>query len=406
MSDFSDSNAWALEWATAENPRTGTLITFAQYIIVTVFGLRGRFTTKPKVRDSKKDDDIPHAPSAPSLFTRLMAIRLKPLAVPISRWLIQVVLFLGVSLLNNLAFGYRVPMTVHIVFRSGGLVVNMVLGYFTQGRRYSPQQIVAVIMVSVGIAVATTSGAKHQGQSPSSSTSAFASDMSAATLTGYLIGITMLTVALVLSTFLGFAQEKTYAKYGRHWEEGMFFLHFLALPMFALFSNDLRDQIRQANASPPVSLSQPLQALMRGIGPSTQASSDPITHAPLPITPIPKLGVLPTNILPFILKQIDKLFIPLLSDFSVPAFWIPLALNLITQLICVSGVNRLTARVSSLTVVLVLALRKAVSLVISVVIIGRNSGNTQLWVGSGAVLLGTVLYALAPKIAHDNTKKE
>ena len=390
-----------MEWATAENPRIGTLITFSQYVIVTIFGLRGRFTTKAKRRDPKKDDDTPGAPSAPSLFAQIRAIRLKPLAVPISRWLIQVVLFLGVSLLNNLAFGYRVPMAVHIVFRSGGLVVNMVLGYYTQGRRYSPQQIIAVIVVSAGIAITTTSGTEQR--SPSSP-AALASGTLATTLTEYSIGIAMLTVALFLSTFLGFSQEKTYGKYGRHWEEGMFFLHFLGLPMFAFFGKDLRDQFRQANASTRVSLAQPLYMLVYGSAPSAQVPGDRIAVAPLPIIPIPKIGILPTTIPSFILKKIDKLFIPLLSDFSVPSFWIPLTINLTTQLICVSGVNRLTSRVSSLTVILVLALRKAVSLVVSVVLIGRCSGNIQFWTGSGAVLLGTVLYAFAPKIVHDSPK--
>jgi UDP-xylose/UDP-N-acetylglucosamine transporter B4 len=392
-----------LEWATTENPRIGTLITFVQYVIITIFGLQGRFTTRAKGRDPKKDDDAPDAPSTSALFARTRAIRLKPLAVPISRWIIQVVLFFGVSLLNNLAFGYRVPMAVHIVFRSGGLVVNMVLGYFTQGRRYNRQQIIAVVVVSVGIAVATTSGAKQQSPSPPAST---ASGASATTLTEYSIGITMLAVALVLSTFLGFSQEETYEKYGRHWEEGMFFLHFLALPMFAFFGNDLRDQIRRANASPRVSLAQPLYMLVHGSAPSAQVSGDHISAAPLPIMPIPKLGVFPITIPSFILKKIDKLFIPLLSDFSVPSFWIPLTINLITQLVCVSGVNRLTSRVSSLTVVLVLALRKAVSLVISVVLIGRSSGNIQFWAGSGGVLLGTILYAFAPKIARGPPKQE
>ena len=45
-------------------------------------------------------------------------------------------------------------------------------------------------------------------------------------------------------------------------------------------------------------------------------TNHPNSHSALP----------PSTIPPFILKQVEKLFIPLLSDFSVPAFWIPLAL--------------------------------------------------------------------------------
>lgn len=399
---LSFSNAWALEWVTSENPRAGSLITFAQYIVVTIFGIRGRFTTQP--RRNKSDDA--NSASETTLFEWLRNLRLKPLAVPISRWVIQVILFLGVSLLNNAAFGYRVPMAVHIVFRSGGLVVNMILGYLTQGRRYSALQILAVVMVSVGIGVATTYGANTRHASSAASTSS--SSISTASVIEYAIGITMLTVALVLSTFLGFSQEKTYGKYGRHWEEGMFFLHFLALPMFAVVGADLRQQIRSANASPRVSLVQPLYALVRST-PSLSYHTDgtPFTP-PLPIIPLPKLGVLPASLPSFIQKRIDRLWIPLLSDFTIPSFWIPLTINVATQLVCVSGVNRLTARVSSLTVVLVLALRKAASLIISVVLIGRSSGNAQLWGGSLAVLIGTILYSLAPKPVprKDESKKE
>jgi hypothetical protein len=64
MDGHRHSNAWALEWVTAENPRAGTLITFAQHIIVTAFGLRGRFMVKTPTHDPKKVDDAPQAHSA------------------------------------------------------------------------------------------------------------------------------------------------------------------------------------------------------------------------------------------------------------------------------------------------------------------------------------------------------
>ena len=72
----------------------------------------------------------------PRFLGVLSRIRLKKRTVPISRWLIQVVLFFITSLLNNAAFGYNVPMSVHIIFRSGGLVVNMLMGWLIDGRRY------------------------------------------------------------------------------------------------------------------------------------------------------------------------------------------------------------------------------------------------------------------------------
>ena len=72
----------------------------------------------------------------PKFLGVLSRIRLKKRTIPIYRWAIQVVLFFITSLLNNAAFGYNVPMSVHIIFRSGGLVVNMLMGWFIDGRRY------------------------------------------------------------------------------------------------------------------------------------------------------------------------------------------------------------------------------------------------------------------------------
>ena len=50
---------------------------------------------------------------------------------------------------------------------------------------------------------------------------------------------------------------------------------------------------------------------------------------------------------------------------SLPKPYLPLLANTLTQLLCVAGVHRLTTRVSNLTVTLILVVRKAVSLVIS-----------------------------------------
>ncbi|KAF8298286.1 UAA transporter [Clavulina sp. PMI_390] len=416
------SNAWALEWTTSDNPHSGSLITFAQYLIVTVFGLKSRFTTKQKSSDGRsQSSDTASSRSAAksSVLSRITSIRPKPLAIPLRRWLVQVVLFLGVSLLNNFAFAYRVPMAVHIVFRSGGLVVNMLMGWLVMGKRYSILQVLSVLLVSVGIGIATTLGANtSKPRAAASSFDASGADaLSASDVMQYTVGILMLTAALVLSTFLGFSQEKTYGQYGRqHWEEGMFFLHFLALPMFAFVGSDLKKQIDIANASPRVSMVEGL-SLAFGVASHPNAATNPlmtsaasISPPPLPLLPLPKFLhsiILPTKLPSFITSPLKRIviFIPSRVDFSIPSFWIPLTLNVVTQLVCVSGVNRLTARVSSLSVVLVLALRKAVSLVISVVWIGGSSGNRELWIGSAMVGVGTVLYALAPKPRPVHTRE-
>lgn len=46
--------------------------------------------------------------------------RLKPRAIPIYAWFLQVSVLAGASVLNNRAFLYNVPVTIQIVFRSAG----------------------------------------------------------------------------------------------------------------------------------------------------------------------------------------------------------------------------------------------------------------------------------------------
>lgn len=177
----------------------------------------------------------------------------------------------------------------------------------------------------------------------------------------YITGILLLTIALILSGFLGILQDSTYSKYrlqgGTPWQESMFYLHFLSLPMFLSVRGDIMSQLTSFRASPPI-------------------SRDPWTPSVLP---------------------------------SIPTSYFVLALNVFTQLFCVAGVNRLTTRVSSLTVTLVLVVRKAVSLVISVVLFENNdmdqSQKLMLWGGAMLVFAGTVTYSV-PRQQTNNKKND
>ena len=158
-----------------------------------------------------------------------------------------------------------------------------------------------------------------------------------------MFGVFLLSMALLTSGAMGIFQERTYTKYGRrHWHEALFYSHLFSLPLFAFQSRGLSAQIADANATP---------------------------RTPLPMCPIcTKMGL------------------------TVPSYYVNLTLNVLTQLLCINGVNRLTSRVSSLGVSLVLVVRKAVSLVISVVLLNRQTGSAGLWSGAAAVMIGTIGY--------------
>lgn len=118
------SNAFTLEQITSQYPGAGTLLTFFQFIIISLHGL-------PR--------HLVWTPSGP---------RFKPRKIPLTSYIVQVTLFYCISLLNNVAFAYHIPMSVHIIFRSGGLIVSMFLGYLVAGKRYNLTQIVSILLVT------------------------------------------------------------------------------------------------------------------------------------------------------------------------------------------------------------------------------------------------------------------
>ena len=306
------SNALTLEVTTKVLPASGVLLTLAQFVATAATAAWGELEWRT-VRGY-----------------RVLWLR-KP-TVPLRRWFVQVALYFATSLLNNTAFAYHIPMSVHIVFRSGGMVVNMILGWGVDNKRYSLLQVTSVLLVTVGVAVATLSSAGG------------ASDAGAGNSFEYGIGVLLLSAALVSSGVMGIFQERTFRRYGRdHWHESLFYSHLFSLPLFLLHPRSLMRQIEAANRTPRT-----------WVGFSQQQGG--------------AWGV------------------------EVPSYYVGLSLNVLTQLLCINGVNRLTAKVSSLSVSLVLVVRKAASLVISVILLNLQTGNMGLWLGAAAVMIGTLGY--------------
>ncbi|KAJ7164705.1 UAA transporter [Mycena crocata] len=307
-------NVWAYEQLLMMNARIGSALTFSQVVFIATQSLPGFLVFHPGHR-------LP---------------RLKPRQVPIQHWAAQVLLLTTGSLLNNWAFAYNVPLTILIVFRSAGLAVSMIFGFLFAKRRYTLMQVVSVLLVSAGVILATLAR-------PSASAAAKQSGhvQSAEDQRKYTIGIAMLVTSLVLSGLFGLMQERTYTTYGPCWKEGVFYTHFLSLPVFLFLVGDVR---------------QGLESL-----------SDSARNS------------------------------------SATASWLILGLNLCSQLVCVSGVNRLSSQVSSVSTNLVLTARKAISLCFSVWWFG-NAWNAELGIGAGMVFCGSLLFTVSGP--QKVTKKE
>eukprot|EP00158_Paraphelidium_tribonemae_P003718 Partr_v1_DN26319_c2_g1_i4_m43043 putative Solute carrier family 35 member B4 len=325
------SNVWTLEMLLVALPKSTVLITFLQFLMVTVVMLpqfasfRPTLRTHPslKVRivngllyvfNNGRQGYIPKTVQTDEpLFPYELV--LNRTVVPKYHWLAMVSMFWTVSILNNLAFEYQIDMVLHIIFKSSSLLVNMIVGYLVVGKRYTIRQTFAVACVSVGVLLFT-----FLSSSPSRA------DLNS-NRADWSYGIFLMTISLAISALLSLYQERVYSKYGKQWMEGLFYTHFLGLPFFLLSTRTL--------------LKQSLQLL----------------H----------------------------------SDSAVVAATF---INAVTQLICIAGVHRLSSVCASLTVTLTLTFRKFLSLLFSVAYFQKSFTFGHVF-GSLLVFSGTLLYATA-----------
>ncbi|KAI9838707.1 MAG: hypothetical protein M1819_005021 [Sarea resinae] len=294
------SNVFALEAIVKEDPGSGLLITLVQFVFTAFFSYPQQFSSSGK----------------PPFF-------LKPNAVPLSRWMVSILLFFAISVLNNFAFGYNISVPVHIILRSGGSVTTMALGWFW-GKRYTRVQVFSVALLTVGIIIAAMSDAQAKGRKSSASSEP---------TVNFVKGLVLLFIAQVLAAFMGLFIESTYSIYGRHWRENLFYSHFLSIPLFLVFLPALKTQYHRLADSPPLAtaISTRFPDLTKELSPATWTLLPPI----------------PTKIMILIL-------------------------NALTQYACIRGVNLLAARSTALTVTIVLNIRKLVSLFLSIILFSNK----------------------------------
>ncbi|MCJ1378361.1 golgi uridine diphosphate-N- acetylglucosamine transporter [Xylographa soralifera] len=354
------SNVFALEAIVKEEPESGLLITFTQFVVTFLLTWPRHFSST-------------HRPWY-----------LKTPAVPLLRWVPNMILFFSVNMLNNFAFGYDISVPVHIILRSGGSVTTILVGWIW-GKRFSRMQVVSVGMLTVGIIIAAMADAQSKvfshrsspsialclmclGQGKSSASSASSTEASTTT---FLTGLSILFIAQVLSAIMGLYTQSTYAIYGPHWSENLFYSHFLSLPLFLPFALPLYAQFKRLLDSPLLELS---------LLPSGQFQS---IHEQ-PFSWIARL-------VPSWLYSTEDY--PLsLPTLRIPVQLLTLVLNSLTQYACIRGVNLLGARSSALGVTIVLNVRKLVSLFISIWVFG-NELPIGVMLGAAVVFASGAVYA-------------
>lgn len=311
------------------------------------------------------------------------SLYLSPRAIPLRSWIVYTAFFVTVNLLNNWAFAYKISVPLHIILRSGGPVASMIIGYLFNAKRYSRGQILAVLLLTLGVVTAALADAKAKGQSMNvESTSA----------TTTLVGFTILALAMILSAFQGIYADRLYEKYGRdHWKEALFYSHTLSLPLFLPAYAQLASQWRTLFPTYPLT-SGPEVLGMTGMGPPSHASSAGLES--ISSSEESCEGWHFASIFRSLSGQnpILKDTFQLHSIFTcVPTRVIYLLINALTQYLCIRGVHLLSAKSSSLTVTVVLNIRKLVSLLLSIYLFG-NALSPGVLMGALFVFIGGALY--------------
>lgn len=247
-------------------------------------------------------------------------------------------------------------MPLHMIFRAGSLIANMIMGIIILSKKYDLSKYLSVGMITCGIIICTIiSGSNVK------STQVIQEEIeedSFSVLFWWVVGITLLTVALFVSARMGLYQEVLYKRYGKHPSEALFYTvsynysiiaeyynliyhflflqqHLLPLPGFLLLFNNISDHMVIASNSP-------------------------------------------LYLVPYI-------------NINLPILWVYLLGNVLTQYLCISSVYILTTECSSLTVTLVVTLRKFVSLLFSIVYFS-NPFTFYHWIGTILVFIGTIIF--------------
>jgi drug/metabolite transporter (DMT)-like permease len=77
---------------------------------------------------------------------------LKKPNIPLRKLFMSAAMFYSVNMLNNWAFAFNISVPVHIILRSFGSVTTMAAGWI-RGKRYSPLQVLSVIILTLGVII-------------------------------------------------------------------------------------------------------------------------------------------------------------------------------------------------------------------------------------------------------------
>lgn len=219
------SNVVFLELLVKDDPGSGNLITFSQFLFISIEGF---------------------------LFTSKCGT-VKP-NIGIKDYFILVTMFFIANVCNNYAFDFNIPMPLHMIFRAGSLIANMIMGIIILNKKYVFSKYLSVFMITLGIAICTiVSGKEIKSLQPKNIEQVPTTPWD--DFFWWILGISLLTIALFVSARMGIYQEVLHKKYGKNAREALYYTHLLPLPFFLTLTSNIWDHLIYALASDPIKIS-------------------------------------------------------------------------------------------------------------------------------------------------------
>lgn len=118
-------------------------------------------------------------------------------------------------------------MPLHMIFRAGSLIANMVMGILILKKRYDFSKYLSVFMITLGIILCTIVSGTEVKDTSNPDLKKFNENPEEkdqfSVFFWWTLGITLLTVALFLSARMGIYQEVLYKRYGKYPKEALFY---------------------------------------------------------------------------------------------------------------------------------------------------------------------------------------
>ncbi|KTW29316.1 hypothetical protein T552_01271 [Pneumocystis carinii B80] len=323
------SNIFSLEAIIKKLISKGLLITFLQFLYITIEGLVYNFFTGSTFLVKRN--------------------------VPIGSWMIIVSLFFTATFLNNKAYSYGISIPMHIITQSGGIFILVILEWLYINKKPDIYQMISIAILTSGVIIANISNISEKHSINLS-------------MIEYTRGIIILLIAQILRSFMSIYMEKTFKLYSPNWKEVNFYMHFFSLLLYMPILPKIYSQTKLLNYFQTPFISQ--------------KNHDRSLYE--------------------FLKAFLKFKIPKTSNYL---FYF--CINIITQSLCVQGINRLNVISTALTANIILNLRKFISLILSIYIF-ENKRNFGTISGIILVFTGSIWYSIEvhKKKAINNKSKK